>query len=120
MIKQTAKVLLEYGDLESYVKSFIDEGTFDFLTQRLKDYYFDEVYQGILEKGEDLEDYTPMYESWEELYDSEHENIIETGARILTQELDFDPSINRDNVFEIVSKEIEIFLRKSGGADIFD
>lgn len=119
MSKKAAKILLEYGNLENYVESFLDEGVFDFLSQRLQDYYKDEVVEAIKEAGEDLDDYTPSYESWEELYDSEYDNIVETSARILAQELNFDPNIDRNDIEEFLSKEVDSFLRKNGGASVF-
>lgn len=119
MSKEAAKILLKHRTLENYVKSHIDEGTFDFLTQRLQDYYMDEVVEAIKDAGEDLDDYTPSYESWEELYDSGYDDILETSARILAQELNFHPDIDKDDIAEILEKEVDEFLRNYGGASIF-
>ena len=120
-MKNAAKILLEHGSLKSYVKTFIDDSAFEYLMNVFKDNYQEEVKEALIDNGEDLNDYDPLYDDWDELLTAEKENIIDDGTDLLLTHLPFHGDIiteRRDEMYDIIYEEVKIFIDLTG-VDIF-
>lgn len=120
-MKDAAKILLEYGSLQTYVKTFIDDSALEYLMNVFKDNYQEEVKEALIEDGEDLSDYDPLYDDWDELLTAEKENLIDEGSDLLLDHLPFHGQIvteRRDEVYNIIHEEVKAFIELTG-VDIF-
>ena len=116
-MKDAAKILLEHGSLEAYVKTFIDDSAFEYLIDVLKDSYREDVKEALIENDEDLEDYDPIYDDCDELISAEKENIIDDGTELLLTHLPLHGDMvtkRRDEIYDIIYKEVTDYVKLMG------
>ena len=120
-MKDAAKILLDFGSLESYIKSFIEDSSLEYMSASLRDIHFEEIKEGLIDSGEDLSDYDPIYDDWDELITSEKENLIEEGAKLLKDYFQIHGDIitkYSDKIDNILYLEVEKYFQ-TVGVDIF-
>lgn len=120
-MKDAAKILLENGSLENYVKKFVDDSSFEYVAVTLRDIHYEDVKEGLINMGEDLSDYDPTYDDWDELLTSEKENLIDQGVDLLVDHLSFHGDIvtkYSEKIKSILYTEIENYINTLG-VDLF-
>jgi hypothetical protein len=92
MIGKTAKQLLSHGSFETYIRSIVEEkiDLVEVFEKAIIENYYGSVKEALLEQGEDLEDWSPEYDTWSEFMTYENETIISEITSVIIYESNFD------------------------------
>lgn len=112
-MKDKAKALLKNYPLSEIVDNQLDLHIYDYIISILHDNWDNEVRDAILENGDDPSDYDPLYDSWEDLIDSEGENVAYELASYAIKKMnlpdDVLENLNNEVLEEVSGKILEFF-----------
>jgi len=115
-MKDKAKTLLKYNPIDKLVDDQIDLNIYDYVVSLLHDSWDYEIKSALIENGEDISEYDPLYDDWQDMMDSEGENVAFDLAAYAIEKMSFpDDVINniKEEITEEVSRKILDFFNKN-------
>ena len=115
-MKDKAKTLLKYNPIDKLVDDQIDLNIYDYVVSLLHDSWDYEIKSALIENGEDVSEYDPLYDDWQDMMDSEGENVAFDLAAYAIEKMSFpDDVINniKEEITEEVSRKILDFFNKN-------
>lgn len=115
-MKEKAKVLLKNFPIEQLVENHLDLHIYDYVINLLHDGWDSEVKEALIENGEDVSDFDPLYNDWRDMMDSEGENVTYDLASYAIDKMHLSPEVLenlREEIVEELSKKILSFFKEN-------
>lgn len=115
-MKEKAKALLKNFPIEQLVENHLDLHIYDYAISLLHDSWDNEVKEALIENGEDVRDFDPLYDDWRDMMDSEGENVAYDLASYAIDKMHLNPEVLenlKEEIIEELSRKILSFFKEN-------